>query len=143
MKIDPNLIIGAVAGKMTETRQAPVGGALFEDVLQGVQETGVKEASRVQAAYPIDLVNPQKIGALSLSEQALDMLDAYSKGLADPSLSLKSIEPMVEDLSRMSSELSNAGSFLSDADPLKGIIDEVASTVNSEVMRFRRGDLLG
>lgn len=143
MKIDPNLIIGAITGKKTEIEHSSAGGPSFEDVLEGVQKTEAKETSSVQAAYPVDLPSPQKMRALSLSEQALDMLDAYSKGLADSSLSLKSIEPMVEGLSKISSELSNAGSFLSDGDPLKGIIDEVASTLSSEVIRFRRGDLVG
>ncbi len=50
------------------------------------------------------------------------MLDAYSKSLSDPKLSLKDIAPMVDELSEaMRTSLLNAKSFLSDDDPLKGV----------------------
>jgi hypothetical protein len=143
MKIDPNMVIGSVTGKVSGIKQAAGDGGAFEDILNEVGKTAVKEAQNVQASYPVDQLNPQKINALSMSEQALDMLDAYSKGLADPKLSLKALAPMVDDLSQMRSSVLNAGSFLSDDDPLKGIMNDVASTLNSEVMRFRRGDLAG
>lgn len=143
MKIDPNMIIGSVAGKTSGTRQITGDRGAFEDILNEVGKTGAKGTQNVQASYPVDQLNPQKINALNLSEQALDMLDAYSKGLADPKLSLKALAPMVDDLGQMHQTVLNAGSFLSDDDPLKGIMNDVASTLNSEVMRFRRGDLIG
>ncbi|HQG32256.1 MAG TPA: hypothetical protein PLA83_10025 [Deltaproteobacteria bacterium] len=143
MKIDPNMVIGSVTGKISGSRQIAGDGSTFEDILSEIGNTSVKEARSVQASYPVDQLNPQKINALSLSEQALDMLDSYSKGLADPNVSLKSLAPMVEDLSRMRSSVLDAGSFLSDDDPLKAIMNDVASTLNGEVMRFRRGDLTG
>lgn len=143
MKIDPNMVIGSVMGKVSGSRQTAGDGSAFEDILNGISNTSVKEARNVQASCPVDGINLRKINALSLSEQALDMLDAYSKGLANPDLSLKALAPMVEDLNQMRSSVLDAGSFLSDDDPLKGIMNDVASTINGEVMRFRRGDLAG
>jgi hypothetical protein len=143
MKIDPNMIIGSVTGKISGSRNTAGNEGAFENILNEVGNSAGKETQNVQASYPVDQLNPQKINALSLSEQALDLLDTYSKGLADPKISLKTLEPMVEDLSQMRSSVLNAGSFLSDDDPLKGIMNDVASSLNSEVMRFRRGDLTG
>lgn len=143
MKIDPNMVIGSVTGKVPGSKQTAGDGSAFEDILNEVGNTAAKEVRNVQATCPVEQLNPQKVNALSLSEQALDMLDAYSKGLASPDVSLKNLAPMVEDLSRMHSSVLDAGSFLSDDDPLKGIMNDVASTLNSEVMRFRRGDLTG
>lgn len=143
MKIDPNMVIGSVTGKVSGSRQTAGDGSTFENILNEVGSESVRDAHSVPASYPACQLNPQKINALSMSEQALDMLDSYSKGLADPNVSLKALAPMVEDLSRMRSSVLNAGSFLSDDDPLKAIMNDVASTLNSEVMRFRRGDLTG
>jgi len=142
MKIDPNLIIGAVTGKSPVSR--PTGGSgNFEDILIGVQKTDTKEAASIQPIPQMNQLNPYKVNALTFSEQAIDMLDTYSKALIDPSFNLKSLAPMVEDLDGMRSKLLDAGSFISDDDPLRGIINDTASTLSGEVMRFRRGDLTG
>lgn len=143
MKIDPNMIIGAVTGKVPGVKQTTGSANIFEGVLQDVQNIQGKEIAGVQPLHHIDQLNPQKIKALSLSEQAVDMLDAYSKSLADPKISLKDLAPMVNEISEMRSSLLDAGSFLSDDDQLKGVMNEVASAMNGEVLRFRRGDLIG
>jgi hypothetical protein len=143
MKIDPNVIIGAVTGKATGGKGAAGGANLFEDILNGVQKTGNTQTQGVNPMYPVDPVSPQKIRCLSVSEQAMGRLDAYSKSLLDPGMSLKDIAPMVEELGQLRTAVLDAGSFLSDSDPLKGIMNEVASTINTEVLRFKRGDLTG
>lgn len=143
MKIDPNMVIGAVTGRTTGVRQTNGSGNVFDDILKGVQNTQPQEVSSARTLYQISSPNPQKIQALGLSEQAIDMLDAYSKSLSDPKLSLKDIAPMVDELSEARTSLLNAKSFLSDDDPLKGVMEEVASAMNGEVLRFRRGDLIG
>ena len=142
MKIDPNLIIGTVSGNTPAARQTGLSG-VFEDILSEVQRTDVKEMSSLQAMPQVNQLNPSKVNALTMSEQALDMLDTYSKALVDPGLNLKSLAPMVENLDGMKTELLEASSFLSDDDPLKDIMKDTASTLFGEVMRFRRGDLSG
>ncbi|MBN2298761.1 MAG: hypothetical protein JXM72_09210 [Deltaproteobacteria bacterium] len=142
MKIDPNMIIGAVAPKTTQPGPGTAPGG-FEDILRDIQDTGTKEVSPLAAMPQINNINPLKIEVLTMSENAIDMLDTYSKALVDPGNTLKSIAPMVDDLDAMRSKLGDAGSFLSDDDPLKGIVDEVATTISGEILRFRRGDLIG
>ena len=142
MKIDPNLIIGAVTGKSPAVK--PTGGlGNFEDILMGVQKTDTKEAVSVQSIPQMSQLNPCKVSALTMSEQAIDMLDEYSKALMDPNCNLKSFAPLVDDLDGMKTKLLEASSFLSDDDPLKGIMNDTASTLLGEVMRFKRGDLTG
>jgi hypothetical protein len=142
MKIDPNLIIGAVTGKTPAIK--PTGGVgNFEDLLKDVQKTDAKEAVSVQSIPQMNQLNPHKVSALTMSEQAIDMLDTYSKALIDPNCNLKSLAPLVDDLDGMKAKLLDASSFLSDDDPLKGIMNETASTLFGEVMRFKRGDLTG
>lgn len=144
MKIDPNLIIGAVTGKATGSKSTPAGGAnLFEDILKGVQTNAAAPTQGVSPLYQVDAVSPQKMKCLSVTDQAVGTLEAYSKSLLDPRTSLKDIAPMVEELGQLRNDVLNAGSFLSDSDPLKGIMNDVASTLNTEVLRFKRGELTG
>lgn len=144
MKIDPNLIIGAVTGKATGSKSAATGGAgSFEDILKGVRADAPAAAQGVNQLYRVDAVSPQKMQCLGLSEQAMGSLEAYSKSLLDPKVSLKDLAPKVEELGQLREDVLNAGSFLSDSDPLKGIMNEVASAINAEVLRFKRGDLSG
>jgi len=142
MKIDPNMIIGAVVPKTAGTTPGSIPGG-FEDILKDVQKTDTKEVSPLQAMPQVDNINPLKIDVLTMSEQAIDMLDTYSKALVDPVNTLKSIAPMVNDLDVMRSKLNEAGSFLSDDDPLKDIVGDVATTISGEILRFNRGDLIG
>jgi hypothetical protein len=144
MKIDPNLIIGALTGTATPAKGASTGGATaFEDILNGMQGTSAAKTASVSPLYQVDAVSPQKMQCLSLSETAMSSLEDYSKSLVDPAKSLKDIASQVEGLGQLRSEMLNASSFLSDSDPLKGIMNDVASTLNAEVLRFKRGDLAG
>jgi hypothetical protein len=144
MKIDPNLIIGAVTGTASVGKGASTGGSsAFEDILNSVQTGSPAQAAGVNPLYQVDTVSPQKMQCLSLSDQAMGVLEDYSKNLLDSKKSLKDIAPMVDELGELRTRMLDASSFLSDSDPLKGIMDDVASALNAEVLRFRRGDLAG
>jgi len=142
MKIDPNMLIGAVVPNKTQAGPGTAPGG-FEDILKGIQDAGAKEVSPLAAMPQINSINPLKVEVLTMSEQAIDMLDTYSKALVDPANTLRSIAPMVDELDAMRSKLNDAASFLADDDPLKGIVDEVSQTMSGEILRFRRGDLIG
>ena len=141
MKIDPNMIIGTVVPE-TVKRVSGTGGA-FEDVLKGLEADTTAMPDKVHAQFQQVAVSPQKLTALSTSEDALELLGRYSQAVSDPQMSLKGLAPMVDELESMKSRLDSASSFISDNDPLKGILSEVSSTLYGEVLRFRRGDLIG
>jgi hypothetical protein len=143
MKIDPNMLIGTVTGKRPGTAAPAAGGPVFEDVLKDVQKAEDPGVHHLQSIAGLDQPSPQKFNALSVSEQALDKLDAYARALADPRRGLKDIAPMVDEMSSLRSAVAQARSFLSDDDPLKGIMSDVESALSGELMRFRRGDLIG
>jgi hypothetical protein len=141
MKIDPNMAIGSVTG----TQVKPQGGAkgAFEEVLKGLETGSAPKLEKVSTLMPTTFLNPQKLNALSLSEEALDLLERYSQAVSDPSLNLKSIAPMVDELDGMRQKVIQSGSFIADDDPLKGIMNEVSSALYGEVLRFKRGELIG
>jgi hypothetical protein len=103
----------------------------------------MNKTGMVEAQYQTVPVSPQKLSAVSTGEEAIDLLDTYSKAVSDPNVDLKTISSMVDQLDTMKSKVDNAASFIADNDPLKGIMNEVSSTLYGEVLRFRRGELIG
>ncbi|MBN1634886.1 MAG: hypothetical protein JW920_00125 [Deltaproteobacteria bacterium] len=142
MKIDPNLVIGnMVNAKPGSTPSATAG--VFEDMLQGIEKRQVNTSMPVQGASPIELIAPHQLGALTVSEQALEMLEEYMNALSDPQCSLKSVASMLDDLGAMKARIGQAGHAVGAHDPLSSIMKELVSTIESEEVRFGRGDMLG
>jgi hypothetical protein len=141
MKINPNMTIGSVPGCKTKPQSGADG--VFEDLLKGIETGSVNKSDSVGAQFQINTVSPVKISAVSASEEAIELLDRYSKAVSDPNVNLKAISPMVDQLDAMKTKVDNASSFIADNDPLKGIMNEVSSTLYGEVLRFRRGELIG
>lgn len=141
MKIDPNMIIGAAVPETV--KQASGTGGAFEDVLKGLEAGASAGPGRVHAQFQQVAISPQKLTALGASEEALELLERYSRAVSDPQVTLKGLSPMVDELESMKTRLDGAASFISDDDPLKGIMSEVSSALYGEVLRFRRGDLIG
>jgi hypothetical protein len=141
MKINPNMTIGSVSGSQIK----PQGGVngVFEDLLKGIETGSVNKSDSVGTQFQMNPVNPVKLSAVSASEEAIELLDSYSKAVSDPNLNLKVIAPMVDQLEATKAKVDNAASFIADNDPLKGIMNEVSSTLYGEVLRFRRGELIG
>ena len=88
------------------------------------------------------MISPMRLKGLGMGEQAIELLNGYAQALADPSVTLKSLQPMVDELAGLKDGLDKASGKLSDDDPLKGILKDVGTTIDSEVLRFSRGDLL-
>ncbi|MEA3223739.1 MAG: hypothetical protein U9P49_11330 [Thermodesulfobacteriota bacterium] len=145
MKIDPNMIIGKTTGQVSHQRHIS-SGVKFEDILQREKITSTENISRATSPGVTDMAGPlqaDKIKGLSFSEQALDLLDKYNKLLADPDVTLRMIAPIVDEMNTMGERLEKASSLLSTDKSLKGIMNDIASTIRSEGIRFNRGDLIG
>ena len=144
MKIDPNTMIGIVTGRGVAPGATAPAGTPFEQVLESVRQAEASQEAHQLSSIPgASEMSPQKFNALSVTEKALEMLQSYAGALEDPALGLKDLAPMVERMDAMCTAVKESGSFLSDSDPLKGIMDDVRATMMGELMRFRRGDLTG
>lgn len=141
MKIDPNMIIGAVVPDAVKPAAGSRGS--FEDVLKGLETDTSPRTGKIHARFQQASIYPQKIAAVSASEDALGLLERYSRAVSDPQVTLRGLSPMVDELETMISTLDGAASFISDSDPLKGIMGEISTALYGEVLRFRRGDLTG
>jgi len=140
MKIDPNLTIGGVEPQKA-TKPSGRQGA-FEDMLSGIEQKTIPETIAVMPSSAVSTISPLTIKGLDMGEQAIELLDGYALALSDPAVSLKSLQPIVNELAGLKQGLDKTVGALSDDDPLKGILKDVGATLESEVLRFSRGDLL-
>ncbi|MEN6474913.1 MAG: hypothetical protein ABFD81_12930 [Syntrophaceae bacterium] len=140
MKIDPNLTIGGVVPQKTAKPLGKQGA--FEDMLSGIEQKTIPETIPAMPSTAVSTISPMTIKGLGMGEQAIDLLDGYASALADPDVTLKSIQPIVNELAGLKEGLDKTVGALSDDDPLKGILKDVGATLESEVLRFSRGDLL-
>ena len=139
MKIDPNMTIGSVSQVAAQTGAAKSGD--FEDLLKGLETASTDSVSSAMPISSADLLSPQRINALSTSDEAIDLLSDYAAALNDPQVSLKSLASKVEELDDMRAKVDKVALGLSSDDKLSGIMKEVSANLSAEVMRFKRGDL--
>ncbi|MGB5986181.1 MAG: hypothetical protein WBG37_12825 [Desulfobacterales bacterium] len=77
---------------------------------------------------------------LSVAETILNRLDYFVGQLADSKVDLKSLGPVMEELSARKDELGAAYGSLPDTHPLKEIVGELLETVFATIGQFHRGD---
>ncbi|ADK85215.1 hypothetical protein Deba_1850 [Desulfarculus baarsii DSM 2075] len=146
LKVDNNLFFAnAVTGK--DRAEQPVSGqaASFAQYLQ----SAVEEQSSVQAGDvsgldcpPCDDRGDTRDAILGLAGELLENIESFASALGDVNRSLKDVEPMVgqmQTLAERLNALNDDGALTADSE-LKGLLSDVISQAQAEVMKFRRGD---
>ena len=78
-----------------------------------------------------------------MTDQLLDMLDVYSNQLESSETTLKSLEPMLENIKTNAATLLDKAQNSPDAnEELKEIAIQSAMVANNEYFKFQRGDYL-
>ena len=75
-------------------------------------------------------------------DNLLDLLDKYRNQLADPQVSLRSIEPVINRIEKEKEQLSSVLESLPNEDELKDIVNRTLITASLEVMKYNRGDYI-
>lgn len=89
------------------------------------------------------LAKPAADPVLSLTDcldRLLDRLDSYRQKLADPQASLRSIEPLVNDIAAAARNLTPELNSSDQAGPLGDILRHALVTASVEITRFNRGE---
>ncbi len=76
------------------------------------------------------------------TDKLLNMLDSYSSLLENPDISLKEIEPMLNDIKISAETLLKKTETTPEDSKLNGIAREAAMTASKEYLKFQRGDYL-
>jgi len=132
-------------------REAISTNADFQTILkQTVGSTaGEKPPTRVANPFGVPsvrpIVKPDAEAVLPLADRIdrlVDRLENYRLKLADPQASLKSIQPLLDDMAASSEKLAPKLENLEEGDPLKDILNRSLVMVSLEITRFNRGDYL-
>ena len=90
------------------------------------------------------LVEPSGLRAqgIEATEKALDLLQKYQKVMADPAISLKEVNPLIQSLSGELKDLAGWAEKLPASDPLQKIMTDLEIVSSVEVEKFNRGDYI-
>ena len=102
-------------------------------------------AASPTVASPIDTATLLGIDSTRIidgPDRLIGTLEEFQKKLADTSLPLGELSPVVERMSREKDLLIPAYDALPQSDPLKEILGKVLISVSVEAEKFKRGDYL-
>lgn len=122
---------------------------ILEQLTGGAKKAGDVPAGPEAAApppfaeYPISFLNEPagsvRTQSVEAAEGVLGLLEEYQRSLADPGVSLKELDGLVQSLSREVNTLTQLSDKLSPADPLKKIASEVGMVSAVEIEKFNQG----
>jgi len=79
---------------------------------------------------------------IQAAENALSLLERYQEAIADPRMTLKKVDPLVQSLSQNVNDLISLSDKLPASDPLRKIISEIGIVSMVEVQKFNAGDYI-
>jgi hypothetical protein len=147
MKIDPterSSLLARQSVDKVKTNKDPGG---FDAVLRNsLDKTGPSEGCAGSAvksmAGPRAIMGIGSGSVITADAQAqvlLDKLENYQKMLADPAMSLRQIQPAVEEMEK---QAANSRALISDLHtdhPLKTILMDTIASIDQEITRFNSG----
>ena len=150
MKISGNNEIIQSSYPNKPQRSEQTSSADFKDILKASVEKSVRHGTQITpppSINPIAAVrfNPEtlqdKASAIKRVDDLINLLDDYRKQLADPAITLRSIEPVMKKITEKD-QLSSLLDSLPNEDGLKDIVNRALITASLEVIKFNRGDYI-
>jgi len=132
-------------------RSEQTSSADFKNILKASVEKSVRHGTQITpppSINPISAVrfNPEslrdKASAIKRVDDLINLLDDYRKQLADPAITLRSIEPVMKKITKEKDQLSMLLDSLPNEDGLKDIVNRALITASLEVIKFNRGDYI-
>jgi hypothetical protein len=123
----------------------------FKNILKASVERTTSNPAKIQSAAlanPVPAIRFQtpspeyKRLTVERVDNLLNLLDDYRNQLADPQVTLRSIEPVMKMIDREKEQLSSVLDSLTEEDGLKDIVNRTLVTASLEVMKYNRGDYI-
>jgi hypothetical protein len=123
----------------------------FKNILKESVEKSVRHATQVESPVSLNALsavrfNPEseqdKASAIKRVDSFINLLDDYRKQLADPTITLRSIEPVMKTIIKEKDQLSSLLDSLPDEEGLKDIVNRTLITASLEVIKYNRGDYI-
>jgi len=120
-------------------------GALLEKAMtpQNGQASATSAPPPIQNLSSLSFVVPTAVDrsqTVNQIDELLNVVESYRTKMADPTVSLKAIYPLVEQMEKKTAELAPAVEALPEGDKLKEILNRVLVTSTVEIIKFNRGD---
>lgn len=137
---------GASNAKTLKTGETDSFGIALGKALDKTQETETEgtpaNALMEIGSKELNIVNTSDVVS-GKTNTLLEMLDSYASKLDDPSVSLKSIAPVLEEINTKADSLLKETQLLTDTDAaLKKVATQTIVTAQTEYLKFQRGDYL-
>jgi hypothetical protein len=147
MKIDPPEralpFSRQVVNKAKVSQGSDEFGAVLQDTLEkssGSKGCTGSSIGRVRGPLATtDLRSGCKISEGKAAQRLLDKLECYQKMLADPAVSLKMIQPAVEQMEKQAADTQVLFANIPDGHPLKAVIQDTIASISQEIKRFNSG----
>ena len=123
----------------------------FKNVLKASVERTAQHPGKIKSsplANPVSAIqfhplSPENKGVtVERVDNLLNLLDNYREQLADPQVTLRSIEPVINMIAKEKEQLSSVLESLSNEDGLKDIVNRTLITASLEVVKYNRGDYI-
>jgi hypothetical protein len=123
----------------------------FKNILKASVERTMPDTGKIQSpsfANPVSAIRFQapspenKRLTIEHVDNLLNLLDKYRIQLADPQVTLRSMEPVIKMIDKEKEQLSSVLDSLAEADGLKDIVNRTLVTASLEVMKYNRGDYI-
>ncbi len=102
----------------------------------------VEPVSNAAFVPKLEEIHQVQLQGIEAAEGTLSLLEQYQKAMANPDVSLKKVDPLVQSLSKEVNGLNLFSEKLSPSDPLQKILTEVGIVSAVEIEKFRRGDYI-
>jgi len=151
MKIDANNEIIKSNYPDKSQRSEKGSNTDFKNILKESVEKSAPHATQIQ---PPSSINPlssvgfeselpkDKFYTINRVENLINLLDDYRKQLADPAITLRSIEPVMKTIMKEKDQLSSLLDSMPNEQGLKDIVNRTLITASLEVIKFNRGDYI-
>ena len=151
MKINGSdeIIKNGYADKPVRKEQAQNDG--FKDILKASVERTAHHPAKIQSPalmQPLSAIKFQPLSpenknfTIERVDNLLNLLDIYRKQLADPQVTLRHIEPLIDTIEKEKKQLSSVLDSLANEDGLKDIVNRTLITASLEIIKYNRGDYI-
>jgi hypothetical protein len=123
----------------------------FKNILKESVEKSGPQATPIQSPSLVDPLSSvgfqpelpkDKFFTINRVENLINLLDDYRKQLADPAITLRSIEPVMKTIVKEKDQLSSLLDSMPNEEGLKDIVNRTLITASLEVIKFNRGDYI-
>jgi hypothetical protein len=123
----------------------------FKNVLKASVERTAQHPAKIKSSPMANPVSAIQFHPVSLEnkritvervDNILNLLNNYRDNLADPQVTLRSIEPVINMIAKEKEQLSSVLESLPNEDELKDIVERTLITASLEVIKFNRGDYI-